>query len=209
MSIDLMPGFGAFTQSDGYPTFPAASAIQRVLSPDWAVDAVRVTKTTGQTDPRGGTEAVSLVSSFSGGVGGAEAGYNGDASGVIGSYVSSNTYTLSFFAKAVAGGTWIRVAVYDTGAGDAGCYFNVATGAIGDYRSGGASESNAGSTSFGNGWYQFWFSYPMTTTTPPTSHQIGIRSASDTNFDNSSAIATGDGFLIWRYQIVNGTNPNG
>jgi hypothetical protein len=207
MSIDLMPGFGAFTAGGAtLPTFPAPSAVQEVVSPNWTGSG---TITTGQGDPLGGTAAVLIAANTTGTVNGSDPGLSGAAGGVVGSYVSSNTYTVSFYAKHVAGSGWIRVGIYDTGSGDAGCYFNASTGAIGDYRSGGTTESNAGVIDVGNGWYQFYFSYPMTTTSVPASHQIGPRGASDSNFDASSSVTSGDGFYVFRYQIVNGTNPNG
>lgn len=209
MSIDLMPGFGAFTVGgSSLPSFPGASAVQRLASPTWGSPG-DLTVTTGQADPLGGTEAVSVVSTTTGTVGSANVSMNGDADGVVGSYVSSNTYTMSVYVKHITGASWIRFAVYDTGSGDAGCYFNTADGTIGDYRSGGTTESNAGVNDVGGGWYQIYFSYPMTTTTRPDTFQIGIRGASDTNFDTGSSVTSGDGFYLWRWQVVNGTNPNG
>jgi hypothetical protein len=209
MAIDLMPGFGAFTVASSglaIPSFPGASAVQRVVSPNWAGGT---SLTTGQADPLGGTEAILIGCTATETAGGGGQSMSGDADGVVGSYVSSNTYTMSMYVKHNTGASWVRFAVFDTGSGDAGCYFNSANGAIGDYRSGGTTESNAGVIDYGGGWYQIYFSYPMTTTTRPASVQVGIRSASDPNFDAGSAVTAGDGFYIWRWQVVNGTNPNG
>lgn len=216
MSIDLMPGFGAFSPSGlVLPSFPAASAIQAMASPNWAERDADTDVTTGQVDPTGGTAAVSIVANTVSAPGNDNVGFSGnpqdvDAGFTIGSYADGSTYTVSFYALALAGGTWCRVGLFGASLGDAGCYFNIATGGIGDFRASGVTESNAGVIDYGSGWRQFYFSFVMAGTSAPTSHQIGIRTATNTNFDSSGTNnAIGDGFRLFRYQIVSGTNPNG
>jgi hypothetical protein len=106
----------------------------------------------------------------------------------------------------------LRINLYGPALGstDAGCLFNIINGTVGAYRAGGATESNAGITDLGNGWFQCWFSMPTTTTADIDSHQIGTCPANDSNFDATGLTVTvSEGFDLFRYQVVSGTNPNG
>jgi hypothetical protein len=121
---------------------------------------------------------------------------------------------VSVFAKSI--GTtarYLRLNLFDGTvlSGDAGCMFDLQGGAVGSYRSGGVTESNAGMTNYGNGWWQCWFSCPTVGSGDITSHQVGIASLDGGgNFDVAgNDVAIGDGFYLFRYQIVTGTDPNG
>jgi hypothetical protein len=108
---------------------------------------------------------------------------------------------------------YLRMNVYDASSvgGDAGCMFDITGGVVGSYRSGGITESNAGMTSYGNGWWQCYFSFPIIGNADISSHQVGITSVEGGgNFDaTGNSVAVGEGFYLFRYQIVTGTNPNG
>lgn len=211
MSIDLMPGFGAFTPASG--GYPAPSAIEYVASPNWSTSGF--TFTTGQADPDGGTEAVSMISPSTTTYGGTT-GIWGTCPNHGLDYIDAATVTMSVYAKWVNGGggtgQFLRMGAFNPGYGDVGCYFDIQNGTVGDYRSGGGTESNAGVISVGSGWYQVYFSFDTTGITAGNNignTGMGARSASSTDFDAGTSVTAGDGLLLWRFQIVRGTDPNG
>jgi hypothetical protein len=215
MSIDLMPGFGAFTASGGggggLPTFPGASQVtyEAVVTPPIWSSGLR---TTGQTDPAAGSEGVLYTyNTESGGQMGTFSGRGLLTNGAAFSYTGGTTYTISVYGKqSGTNGRYLRLALYDTEGGDAGVLFDLQTGAVGNSRASGITETNTGITSVGSGWYQCYFS--VTGLVGAIDNiQIGPSNVNSTDFDATLTTtgASSDGIVVWRLQIVSGTDPNG
>ncbi len=216
--MDQVLGFGAFTNTSfpAVPSFPGASAIVSQASPFWSNGHGFLDRTSAQSDPAGGSNAERYLSNAAGPKAHSEYSLGGFTVSQPGSatYPAASTITVSVFAKSI--GTtarYLRLNLYDvsTIGADAGCMFDLQGGAPGSYRSGGATESNAGMTNYGDGWWQCWFSCPTILSGDIVSHQVGISDVDGGgNFDYSPVnVAIGDGFYLFRYQIVTGTNPNG
>ena len=194
----------------GLPTFPAPSAVAHsATTANLAVwDAGLVT--TGQADPAGGTEAVSITFNSTGTRDRSQYSIRGlPTTGAAFSFTAGTTYTYSVYAKQIGtNGRYLRFALYDADSGDAGVMYDLQTGTVGSSRAGGNTEVSPGITSVGSGWYQCYFSVTGLTGTMDN-YQLGPAATDDSNFDANTTAATNDGVLVWRLQIVSGTNPNG
>ncbi len=208
----------ALQTSTSLPAFPAPSAVLSQASPFWDGGGGNsyLTYTAGVTDPLGGSNATRFVSYSDSptacsrhSLGGFESTQPTSAT-----YGSSPITASCFIRRVGTTGRYARFNLFGAALGsDAGCMFDLQTGTVGAYRSGGVTESGSGITAYDNGWYQIWFTMPVASTgNDIASHQIGVCSVecADGNFDtNGSVVALGDGFELFRYQIVSGTNPNG
>ncbi len=201
----------------GLPSFPAPSAIISQESPYWTNGHGYLDRTSGVTDAAGGSAAEQYLSNNAGPATHSQYSLGGftTSSPASGTYTSGTTVTPSLLVKRVGTSSrYFRFNHYGgtTLGGDVGASFDLQTGSFVAYRSGGVTESGNGITNLGDGWYQIWYSFPVASTGDIESHQAGGASiaAADGNFDATGNVLTvGEGFLLFRYQIVAGTNPNG
>jgi hypothetical protein len=111
--------------------------------------------------------------------------------------------------KPIGVARYLRFNIWDgtTLGGDAGCMFDLQDVAVGVYRAAGVTESGSGILNYGDGWYLCWFSFPIAVTGSISTHEIGVSNVNDSNFDTSTSVAVDDGFYLWRYQVIPGTQP--
>jgi hypothetical protein len=211
--MDLVLGFGAFTppaSGSPVPTFPAASAVAySETTADLAIWNAG-SLSTGFSDPANGSNAVRVT-------------YNTESSSAMGnfsirglpstgaafSYTSSTTYTASVFAKQIGtGGRYLRFGIYDASTGDLGVIYDLQTGAVGSSRAGGLTEISPGITSFGNGWYQCFFSTDSLSGAIDNV-QLGPTAIDTSDFDAITTATVNDGVYLFRLQIVTGSDANG
>jgi len=214
MSIDLMPGFGAFTPAasggGSPPTFPAPSAVAySATTANLAITSAGLL-TTGQADPVSGTDAVSVTFNSASTISRGSYSISGlPSTGAAFSYTNTTTYTASVFAKQIGpNGRWLRFGIYDATTGDVGVMFDLQTGAVGSSRSGGITEISPGITAYDSGWYQCYFSTDNLSGVIDNI-QLGPAATDSSDFDANTTADTNDGVYIFRLQIVTGSNPNG
>jgi hypothetical protein len=212
MSIDLMPGFGAFTPSGGaLPSFPAASAVVSMASPYWTDGHGNLDRTSSVADPAGGNAAEQYIFNDATSVaqsGTSIGGFTSSRPPSDPTYNSGTTYTPSVIVKAIgAGGRYLRFNHFR--GSDYGCRFDLQAGTVLSYRSGGGTETASGITNLGSGWFQCWYTFTLGAT-GTMDHQVGCTDTdAGGDFDVSFTPELGDGYLLFRYQVVTGTDPNG
>ncbi len=208
-SFQMRAGIGG-SGGTSLPTFPAASAVAySATTADLAIWNAG-SLTTGFTDPAGGSQAVRVTyNTESGGSMGIFSIRGLPVNGAAFSYTNTTTYTASVFAKQIgAGGRYLRFGIYDSSTGDAGVIYDLQTGAVGSSRAGGLTEISPGITSFGDGWYQCFFSTDSLSGAIDNV-QLGPSAIDSTNFDDTTSAILNDGVYLFRLQIVTGTDPNG
>jgi hypothetical protein len=212
MSIDLMPGFGAFTQSSGatLPTFPAPSAVGSQASPYWADGHSALDRTSSVADPAGGSLAERYTFNLSSTVGNSGGSLGGAAAArpFAVTYNSGTTYTVSVIARSLAASTrYLRLNHFS--GSDSGCRFDLSAGTVLSYRTGGITESGSGITNLGDGWFQCWYTFAAAST-GDWNHECGCGATdSGGDFDATFSCVSGHAFELFRYQVVTGTDPNG
>jgi len=162
-------------------------------------DTTRSIKSTGQTDPAGGSNAIALLADDS----------DADATHIFHSAAlitidDNTTVTFSIFAKK-KDYDWIQLRIRKNDAGQVFSYFNLSTGALGTN----SGCDNRGISALGStGWYRIWITEDVSATGNQTRFDIYIVNADDdANFDVTGTNVDTTGTYIYGAQVEESPYP--